>query len=200
MIQVNAMGKACPLPVIEAKQAVEALTGPDTVEVLVDNEIAVQNLQKLAAQKGLEAAVETRPGGFAVLLTVTGAPSPAPAEQPAAPCPSCGSIVVAVGSDCMGCGDDTLGSLLMRSFLFALTKQDVLPGTVLFYNGGARLTCQGSPCLEDLQTLADAGVEILTCGTCLNHYGLTEQLAIGAVTNMYEIVARQMAAAKVIRP
>ena len=74
------------------------------------------------------------------------------------------------------------------------------PKTILFYNGGARLTCEGSDSLEDLRALAEQGVELLTCGTCLNFYGLTDELAVGGVTNMYEIVEKQMKATLVVRP
>ena len=105
-----------------------------------------------------------------------------------------------VSADHMGEGNDELGRALIKGFLFALTMQEELPATVLFYNGGAHLTCQGSDSLEDLNTLQDRGVEILTCGTCLDFYGLKDQLAVGSVTNMYDIVERQMKADLVIRP
>ena len=88
----------------------------------------------------------------------------------------------------------------MKGFLFALTMQDKRPDTLLFFNGGARLTCEGSDSLEDLRKLRDSGVEILTCGTCLDFYHLTEKLAVGEVTNMYDIVEKQMTAALVVRP
>lgn len=79
-----------------------------------------------------------------------------------------------------------LGKILMKSFLYALTQQDELPDTILCYNGGAKLTCEGSESLEDLKDLAARGVEILDlCGTCLNFYGITEKLQVGSVTNMY---------------
>ena len=110
------------------------------------------------------------------------------------------STVVVISSDAMGSGDDTLGKVLMKGFIFALSQQDELPSTILFYNGGARLTCADAPTLEDLRSLEAMGVEILTCGTCLNHYGLTDQLKVGGVTNMYVIVEKQMQADKVIRP
>ena len=90
----------------------------------------------------------------------------------------------------MGEGDEELGRILMKGFIFALTQQEHLPSAILFYNGGARLTCEDSASLEDLKNLASLGVEILTCGTCLNHYGLTDKLAVGDVTNMYVIRCR----------
>ena len=78
--------------------------------------------------------------------------------------------------------------MLIKGFLFAVTQLEKLPKTMLFYNGGATLTAEGSDSLEDLKSLEAQGVEILTCGTCLNYYGLTEKLQVGSVTNMYTIV------------
>ena len=108
--------------------------------------------------------------------------------------------VVVISADHMGEGDDELGRILLKGFLFALTQQEKLPSTLLFYNGGARVTCEGSPSLEDLKNLAALGVEILTCGTCLSHYGLTDRLQVGGVTNMYVITEKQMQADLVLRP
>ena len=88
----------------------------------------------------------------------------------------------------------------MKAFVYAVTQQDELPATMLFYNGGAHLTCEGSPCLNDLKALAEQGVEILTCGTCLNHYGIADKLAVGEVTNMYVICQKLEQASHVVRP
>ena len=108
--------------------------------------------------------------------------------------------VVVISADHMGEGDEELGRILIKGFIFALTQQEHLPSTILFYNGGARLTCEDSASLEDLKNLASLGVEILTCGTCLNHYGLTDKLAVGDVTNMYVITEKQMQADLILRP
>ena len=88
----------------------------------------------------------------------------------------------------------------MKAFVFALTKQDQLPDTILCYNTGAYLSCEGADTLEDLQLLESEGVTILTCGTCLDFYGLKEKLAVGGVTNMYDIVERMENAAQIIKP
>ena len=109
-------------------------------------------------------------------------------------------MVVAVTAPWMGAGNEELGAVLIKGFLFALTQQDTLPTTILFYNGGATLTTEGSASLEDLKSLEALGVEILTCGTCLNYYGLTEKLAVGGVTNMYSIVEKLAGAGKVVKP
>lgn len=199
-IHVDARGDACPIPVVRTRQAIAQLAGPGSVETLVDNEIAVQNLTKMAGQKGYGARSEQLgPDHYRVVLTVGDAPAAAPE------CPACapmefGGAVVVVSADHMGEGDDRLGKTLLKSFLYALTQQEARPSAILFYNGGARLTCAGSDSLEDLRQLEAGGVEILTCGTCLNFYGLSEKLAVGGVTNMYEIVERQMKAARLVRP
>ena len=100
----------------------------------------------------------------------------------------------------MGRGDDVLGDILMKSFFFTLTQLDDLPHTLLLYNAGAKLSIHGSPVLKDLVALGEAGVRIMTCGTCLNHFGIADQLAIGEITNMYDIVDQLRTATHIIRP
>jgi selenium metabolism protein YedF len=100
----------------------------------------------------------------------------------------------------MGIGDDTLGATLMKGFIYALSQQDTLPKTILFYNGGAKLTCEDAPTLEDLKSMEAQGVEIMTCGTCLNHYGLTDKLQVGTVTNKYVIAEKMTQADLIVKP
>ena len=200
MIIINAVGDVCPIPVIKAKDTINELKASDIIQVLVDNEIAVQNLQKLAGQKGFESEYIKENEIFKVNIKAVIDSNSIP-EETACQCKPMGmNKVVVIASDVMGDGDRELGAMLIKSFVYALTTQDTLPSTVLFYNGGAKLTCKGSPVLEDLQKLSQDGVEILTCGTCLNFYGLTDELAIGKVTNMYEIVEKQLKADLILKP
>jgi selenium metabolism protein YedF len=108
--------------------------------------------------------------------------------------PARGPVVVAVGSAEMGNGDPRLGRILMKSFLYSLTQLEELPQTVLFFNGGVRMTTEGSESIEDLKALEAQGVEILSCGTCLDFYGLKDKLRVGGITNMY-VIAQTMAEA-----
>ena len=110
------------------------------------------------------------------------------------------NTVVVVAADHMGEGEGELGKNLLKAFLYALSQQERLPRTILFYNGGAKVTTEGSVSIEDLKNMEAQGVEIRTCGTCLNYYGLTDKLAVGSVTNMYDIVETMTSAGKVIRP
>ena len=175
------------------------------MEVKVDNEIAVQNLGTMAQQKGYAFKSEKNgPAEFTVTLEVGEAAAATGVADIAEVCavvPAAQKkVVVAINSDRMGHGHDELGKVLMKGFIFALTQQDVLPAAVLFYNGGATLTVEGAASLDDLKNLADQGVEILTCGTCLNYYNLSDKLAVGEVTNMYAIVEKLTTADLVVMP
>ncbi len=203
---VNALGDTCPVPVVKTKNVIKELGDQGgTVEILVDNEISVQNLTKMANQKGYGVRSEkVAEGQFQVTMEV-GAGTAAQEEEEApvvcaVPAGGKRNIVVAVTAPVMGSGNDELGAVLMKGFLFALTQQDQLPTTILFYNGGATLTTEGSASLEDLKSLEALGVEILTCGTCLNYYGLTDKLQVGEVTNMYVIAEKLTGADLVVRP
>ncbi len=202
MIKIDARGDACPLPVVKAKKAIAELHGAGEVEVLVDNEIAVQNLTKMAQQKGyLYSAEKLAEQEYRVRFTRSGEASETPTEEAPACAPDTRTdTVVAISSDKMGIGADDLGKTLLKAFVFALTQQDQAAQNMLFYNGGASLTCEGSPMLDDLKALEAQGVEILTCGTCLNFYGLTEKLAVGSVTNMYTIAEKLTQAGNVVKP
>lgn len=199
---VNARGMACPLPVVNAKKAAEALQPGDTLVVRVDNEIAVQNLTRFAEHMGFSVAAEKQgETDYAVIMQIGSAETPRQeAEITCAADARRKGMLVVLSANTMGTGDEKLGKALMKAFVFALTKQDALPETILCYNTGAYLTCEGADTLEDLRLLASEGVTILTCGTCLDFYGLKEKLAVGGVTNMYDIVERMESAATIVRP
>ena len=200
MITVNAMGDNCPIPVIKTKKAMAALTGPKTIEVLVDNEIAVQNVTKMASSSGGKVTSEKLGDAeYKVTIEMEGAPAADGAEAVCAPDARDNTVVV-VSSDRMGSGNDELGKVLIKGFIFAVTQLDTLPKTMLFYNGGATLTTEDSDSLEDLKSLEAQGVEIMTCGTCLDYYGLKDKLAVGTVTNMYSIVETMAKAGRIVRP
>ena len=200
-VVVNAVGDQCPIPVVKATKAIKEMKEAGIVEVHVDNEIAVQNLTKLANSKNLQSSAEKKEEKlFVVTITMDGAIEESAQDE----CISCapdkrGNTVVAIASERMGHGNDELGKVLMKGLIYALSQLDELPQTILFYNGGATITCEESPSLEDLKNMEAQGVEILTCGTCLDYYGLKEKLAVGSVTNMYTIVEKLSQADKIIK-
>ena len=140
---VDAVGEPCPIPVVKATKALREMGEPGTLEVRVDNEIAVQNLTRMAAGNHLPVQAEKKGEHlFVVTMEVAEPVGDAPVEEPALSCvpDARGDLVVAVDSETMGRGSDELGKLLMKSFLFAVSQLPQLPRTILFYNGGAKLT------------------------------------------------------------
>lgn len=205
---VNAVGDQCPIPVVKATKALKSMTEAGVLEVHVDNEIAVQNLTKLANTWKVESFAEKKEEKlFVVTMKVENPANEAPAavsHVTDGDCPTCipdrrKNTVVAIASARMGHGNEELGQVLMKGFIYALSQLDELPQTILFYNGGATLTTEDSASLEDLKTMEAQGVEILTCGTCLDYYGLKDKLAVGSVTNMYTIVEKLNNADKIIK-
>ena len=203
MIKVDAIGDACPIPVIKVKNAMANADGEE-LEVLVDNETAAKNVTKFASGAG-GVVTSSRVGEQTIRLFIRTSSSVIDTiaaeetkEEESSDIEK--GYIVAVSSDKMGTGDDGLGDILMKSFFFALTKQDTLPEKILFYNGGALLTTEGSRCLDDIKVLESEGVEVYTCGTCLDYFKKTDLLRAGEVTNMYSIVEMIKNAVKTLRP
>ncbi len=208
MITVNAMGDACPIPVVKTLKVLRELSEDSDVEVLVDNEAAVQNLTRMAKDKDFLVKSEKlsdREYKVEISAKAAGNKDGVKTEEEEAQ-DYCDIAVkkkdtlVVISSQFVGEGDPELGNILMKSFLYALSQQEELPGCILFYNGGAKITTADTPMLEDIKSMEAQGVEILTCGTCLNHYGLSDQLKAGGVTNMYTIVEKMMKADRIIKP
>ena len=210
---VDARGMQCPLPVIETKKALNEIA-EGTVEVFVDNAIAVQNLVKMANQKQLESTSEKIDAdNYIVRISVSNHSaeeisdpknkitiSDISMEEKCDPDNREEHTIVVLSTNHMGEGDEQLGKTLMKGFIYALTELEQLPEKIVLYNDGAKLSAEGSDSLEDLKLLESQGVEILTCGTCLNFYEITEKLSVGSVTNMYTIAEIMMSATKIIKP
>ena len=205
MIKVNAIGDACPIPVVKTKNAIRDLGGSGVVEVSVDNEIAVQNLLKMAKQKEYEASFEKKSNTeYIVTINVNGGEvsdaKPVAKTNAKSDEIKLKETIVVIDSDKMGDGDEEFSKTLLKGFIYALSSQDIPPAKILFYNTGVRITTEGSASIEDLKVLEKAGAKIYSCGACLNNYGLSEKLSVGEVTNMYDIVSYLMEADLVIRP
>lgn len=202
MIKVNAIGDACPIPVVKTKNAIRDLGGSGVVEVSVDNEIAVQNLLKMAKQKEYEAKFDKKSNTeYIVTINVNSEViSDTKVTNDSSDEIKLKQTVVVIDSDKMGDGEEEFSKTLLKGFIYALSSQDIPPAKIIFYNTGVRMTTEGSASIEDLKVLLNAGAKIYSCGACLNNYGLSEKLQVGEVTNMYDIVGHLMDAELVIRP
>ncbi|GHT65063.1 sulfurtransferase-like selenium metabolism protein YedF [Spirochaetia bacterium] len=188
---INVLGKPCPIPVIEAKKALRKTQAGEKVQVLVDNDISRQNLEKMAGGLGCPFAFEKQGDGN-ILVTITAAAASSGSGSGSQ------SLVVAIGQNTMGAGNDDLGGILIKGFIYSLTELDTPPETMLFFNSGVKLTTEGSNVIPDLKKLESKGTIISSCGTCLDFYQLKEKLAVGNVTNMYAIASAMGDAGKLI--
>jgi selenium metabolism protein YedF len=192
---IDAKGLACPQPVLLTKKALEQ---ENEVTVFVDNEPAVENIRRLGKNMGCTLQAEKKEDGtFQVHLS-----REAGEISAASPDLSCttGPLVIAISSDRMGRGDDELGYVLIRSFIHTMLSLEPLPHTVIFYNTGVKLTVKGSEVLDDLKELEQKGIAVLVCGTCLNYFGVSKDLSVGVISNMYDIASIMAAAGRLVVP
>jgi selenium metabolism protein YedF len=174
---VDARGLSCPQPVILTKQAMNENPGEEIV-TLVDNPTALENVCKLAGSQGYTYVVETQGTENHIHMTKQAG------DEIVLPVAD-GDLAIMVKSQYFGQGDDELGAILIKSFFYTLTEMGPELKSLIFMNGGVHLTTEGSPLLEHLQFLEQKGVQILSCGTCLDFFGLKDKLMVGQVTNMY---------------
>lgn len=194
---IDAVGKACPIPVIMTKKEID--NGEENLVIKVDNKIAVENLKKLAMSTGFIVEVKADNAIFYVALSKE--------------CEECNTMleelvnentvpksdyVVFVGKEYIGEGNEELGKNLMRMFFYTLTESKELPTHILLMNGGVKLATLDDQTVEHLKVLVDKGVDVLVCGACLNFYDIAEELKVGSVSNMYDIVTRMQLAKKVL--
>lgn len=201
IIIVDARGLSCPQPVVLAKQALES---SKKVKVIVDNETALENVQRLGNKLGCSVSVEAKSGGLYEIQLIRGADfnkdqltAAEFCETGAAPS---GPFVIVFAENKMGRGNDELGTVLIKAFLHTVAGQAKKPDVMIFYNTGVKLTVQGSDVLDDLKQLESEGVQILVCGTCLNYFEIKDKLAAGVVSNMYDIVEIMSSASRLLTP
>ncbi|MFA7463899.1 MAG: sulfurtransferase-like selenium metabolism protein YedF [Syntrophales bacterium] len=192
---IDCRGLTCPQPVILTKNA---LNDQDKVTVIVDNDPAMQNVRRLATKMGCQLQMEKKEDGTYHIRISRSAAAGKSAET--APAAADAPLVIAVSSDRMGRGSDELGDVLIRSYIHTILELDPLPDTMIFYNTGVKLAVRDSAVLDDLKELEAAGVSIIVCGTCLNYFGLTDSIAAGVVSNMYEIASTMASAGRLVTP
>lgn len=178
---IDCKGLKCPQPVINTKKFFDSIEEGQATTI-VDNEVAKNNILKLSEKNGFKSEVEEKDSLYYITMI----------KEHCIDCESnlsnTDKLVMVISKNVLGSGDDKLGSALMKSYLYALSESDKLPSHLLFLNGGVKLTVEGSECLESIESLKNKGVTILSCGTCLDFYGIKDKLKIGEITNMYTIV------------
>ena len=196
MKKLNAVGKQCPIPVIMSKQEVRG--GTEIFSIDVDNEYAVENLKNYAEAAEYYADVEEHDNIYTVTMTKNGSAVAAEPMEEKEETKAPENYAIFVGNDILGNGSQELGTNLIRMFFFTLTQDEDIPKYILFMNSGVKLALQDEQIIEHLQDLEARGTEIYICGTCVNFYQLKEEIKVGRISNMYEIVEKMKKAHKVI--
>lgn len=173
---VDARGLTCPQPVIMTKKAMEE-PGGEELTTIVNQTVALENVSKLAQSQGYEFEIKQEDDDYYIHMTRVGINEDGDGKGE--------DIAIMIRSNLFGQGEAELGQVLMKSFLFTLTELDAQVKHIIFMNSGIFLTIEGSPVLDTLKVLENKGVEILSCGTCLDYYQAKDKLAVGSVTNMY---------------
>jgi selenium metabolism protein YedF len=191
MKTIDCRNMACPMPVVTVKRALEEAAG-ENVQVLLDAGPPRENVARFAANRGF--AVEESPveGGYSLLISGRPAGTLASPEKK-------GELVMLIASDRLGDGPEELGRLLMKNFIITLLDVAESPDRMLFVNTGVFLTTEGSEVIEALEKLGNRGVEVMSCGICLDFFNRREKLAAGSVTNMFTIAESMLRAGSLVR-
>ncbi|OOM78178.1 SirA-like protein [Clostridium puniceum] len=195
---IDAKGKNCPIPVIMAKKEIDG--GNSSFVIEVDNNIAVQNLQKLGNSQGFITELKEDNQIFKVYFSKTSDMfrSEECNEILEERKKDLGTWSVFIGKEIIGAGNEELGKSLIKMYFYTILEGEDLPKSVLFMNDGVKVPTLNEQAIEHLKDLEKEGVEILVCGACLNFYGLEENLKVGKVSNMYDITNRMKEVSKVI--
>jgi len=193
--QIDCRGLECPKPVVNTKQALDEVKS-GTVTVIVDNKTSLENIKRLAKNSGYQVAVEDKEGDFYIDITKKGKAEKGKKER-AEPLPD--SYIIFITSDRLGAGDKRLGEILIKAFLNTIWEAEKKPDSVILINNGVKLSTEGSEALDTLELLVKEGIQIISCGTCLAYYNLTDKLKVGLASNMYEIVKILLDAHKIIK-
>lgn len=183
LIEIDARGLACPKPVINTKKELDKLEN-GVIRVTVDNTMAKENIIKLSKSSNCESSVLREEEDLIVVEIIKGENIKIEEDTKVDLDNKC----IFISSDKMGQGNDELGEILIKGYIYTLTETKPYPKHIVFVNSGVRLTTVNEATVENLKILESNGVEILSCGTCLDYYNLKESLQVGTVTNMYNIV------------
>jgi len=195
--EIDARDLACPKPLLRTKQAIETEEF-EMLTVLVSNVPARENVTRFLSHAGFQSVSSSgsEESGEIRITAVRGDLKDS-SDEPARSAPRQGMMpavtvhaggkTVLVASDRIGMGKKELGRLLLKGYIYTLTQFDTPPRCLIFMNTGVKLTLDDSDSLEDLKILAEKGVEILVCGTCLDYLNVRERMMVGRISNMYEI-------------
>ena len=200
-IEIDARGLPCPQPVTKTKDALEKAKG-DTLTVIVSTAESRDNVVRFLSYSGAEIGkIDEKAGEFYIHTKEITAPVKADVNTDAYICtpqPMGAGTTIFINKERIGHGSDELGQNLMKAFIATIKDLSVQPKTICFMNSGVKLTVNSAETLPYLKELEKKGLELLVCGTCLGYFNLKEELAVGRISNMYDISETMLKSSKVI--
>jgi selenium metabolism protein YedF len=202
MKTLNTKGELCPKPLIMTKKAMGEIAENEILEILIDNETSMKNVTRFLEDHSMQIRMEKKGNVFHLLVSKTGAiPESAPVDEYCEiEVPQRNNLVIAFQRNWLGDGAEELGKILIKAFVNTLPEVSAKAKTIVFLNSGIFLALKDSQVLDTLIKLEKSGVEILVCGTCLDYYQRKEELGVGRVSNMYDILERLSCATSVVYP
>jgi selenium metabolism protein YedF len=201
---VDTKGQKCPLPIIATRKALRECRAGETFIVITDNNTAFSNISRFLNDNEIQFSVSESINIWTFTITnekgVTQTTPPGDYCEESEPSFPKGDFAVVISSELMGQGDDELGGKLIKSFFVALSCLDKMPSSVMFYNSGVKLTVRDSEVIDILQEIENKGVELLICGTCVDHYRIGERISVGRISDMFIITQKLSESGKIIRP
>lgn len=193
MYTIDTKGHLCPEPLIMARNGLKEVKEGEKVLIISDNETSYQNLMSFLTDLGANPVASKKGYEYHIEATKPAKSSPQAENNPEQYCsvpggaPPATDYVVVARSSRMGEGDPELGDLLVRGYLNALKGMDHLPTYIIMYNGGVKLSLEGTDTALALGELEDKGVSIIVCGTCVDYYKVKDKVSVGRISNMYQI-------------
>ncbi len=197
---LDVKGMRCPMPLIETKKALKELKDNETLKVIIDNETSVKNIVHFLNDNKVPVKQSTD-GGIFELIVSQAAESLDKVDEAtycSTPDSKGNSYVVMLAKNRLGEGSDELGEALAGAMINTLKSMDTLPEKILIMNSGIELVVNGSLFLNPLKELEQQGVDIIVCGTCLDYFGKMDELAVGRISNMHDILESMLKVDKVI--
>jgi selenium metabolism protein YedF len=198
---VDCRGLICPMPLIATKKAIKESRIGDELQIEVDNETSFNNLSHFLNDNGLSFEHSNESSVYQIkfkvkeLRTIT-----EELKVEIKSIANIGNYIVILSSNFMGSGNDDLGKLLLKGFINTIDQLDNLPSEIICYNSGVTLAIKGSDTAMSLKKVEEQGVKVLLCGTCVDFYGLKDNLEVGSITNMLYITEKLSSTSRIVKP
>ena len=201
---VDCRGQLCPQPLISTKKALKENVKGEVIQIIIDNATSCQNVSHFLTDNALPFSIEEQNGVFTITINSLGIEFN-PKKEVEEYCEvgfsgKSGSYIVVLTSNFMGGGNEDLGKILTKGFLNTLPNLEKLPQEIICYNSAVTLAIKGTDTAQSLAKLNNLGVKITLCGTCVDFFGIKDEIEVGTISNMLYIAERLSSGIHIVKP